>query len=203
MKKIAVVSKNRSILRFIELEAISCGVESELFSSPPRDLSKFFLVFLDLDSGQTWGAVSAENIVGISADRNEHRDLRVLRWPVDIDELRSLILNGRSKDALSKESFDISDERALCLDDDEKSVSLGGELYFLSEYEFRVFKALCEKAEVAVSREELNALLGAREGNISDVYICHLRRKLEKGGERRIIHTVRGKGYMTHYKVKK
>jgi DNA-binding response OmpR family regulator len=29
-----------------------------------------------------------------------------------------------------------------------------------------------------------------------DVYIGYLRRKLEEGGERRLIHTVRGVGYV-------
>ena len=32
--------------------------------------------------------------------------------------------------------------------------------------------------------------------NVVDVYIGYLRRKLEEGGERRLIHTVRGVGYV-------
>lgn len=32
--------------------------------------------------------------------------------------------------------------------------------------------------------------------NIVDVYVNYLKKKIEKGRERKLIHTVRGKGYM-------
>jgi two-component system response regulator MprA len=34
------------------------------------------------------------------------------------------------------------------------------------------------------------------ESNIIDVYIGYLRRKIDGDGERRLLHTVRGAGYM-------
>ena len=35
-----------------------------------------------------------------------------------------------------------------------------------------------------------------RESNVLDVYVRYLRRKLEAGGEPRLLHTVRGVGYV-------
>ena len=65
----------------------------------------------------------------------------------------------------------------------------------LSDYEMRLLVRLCRNNDEAVSREELNLLLGAESGNIADVYICRLRKKLEEGDGKRVIFTVRSKGY--------
>jgi UDP-N-acetylenolpyruvoylglucosamine reductase len=43
--------------------------------------------------------------------------------------------------------------------------------------------------------EELSALLNANESNEGQVYICHLRRKLEHAFGLRLIRTVRNWGY--------
>ena len=40
-------------------------------------------------------------------------------------------------------------------------------------------------------------LLEASDGNISDVYICRLRKKLEGNTKQRLIFTDRGEGYRT------
>jgi DNA-binding response OmpR family regulator len=34
------------------------------------------------------------------------------------------------------------------------------------------------------------------ETNIIDVYVNYLRRKIDSGGEKKLIHTVRGSGYV-------
>lgn len=34
------------------------------------------------------------------------------------------------------------------------------------------------------------------ETNIIDVYVSYLRRKIDGGGERRLLHTIRGAGYV-------
>ena len=65
----------------------------------------------------------------------------------------------------------------------------------LSDHEIKLLGRLCESSGESVSREELNRLLGADSGNIADVYICRLRRKLESGDGKRVIFTVRSAGY--------
>jgi DNA-binding response OmpR family regulator len=54
---------------------------------------------------------------------------------------------------------------------------------------------LYERAGEPVSREELSAVLSSSEGNMCDVYICKLRTKLESVSNRKLIYTVRSKGY--------
>ena len=71
----------------------------------------------------------------------------------------------------------------------------------LSPDEATVLKAL-SKAEGYVSRDDLNRLLGHEDkcGNLVDVYICRLRKKLEKVLGYRVISTVRGVGYKSERK---
>ena len=65
----------------------------------------------------------------------------------------------------------------------------------LSDHEIKLLGRLCESSGEPVSREELNRFLGADSGNIADVYICRLRRKLESGDSKRVLFTVRSAGY--------
>ena len=58
-----------------------------------------------------------------------------------------------------------------------------------------LLKLLCDNANEAVSREDMNKLFGAEDGNIAEVYICKLRKKLEEPLGKRLIYTVRSKGY--------
>lgn len=66
----------------------------------------------------------------------------------------------------------------------------------LSETEYRVLALLCEHRGETVERKKLYSLLGAEDGNMGDVYICHLRRKIDNKLGLKLIYTVRGKGYM-------
>lgn len=205
MKEIAIVTKDKRLERFIELEVLSCGAEARTFSSMPKDTAGFFLVFADLDGIQINASRLEERIVGISADasdiHSDIRELRILARPVDIVKLRRLILHG-IQSVTEPTSMDMTPsltEKTMLFDESERTVTLCGEDILLSDYEFRILKTLSENAGESVSREELSALIGASEGNMCDVYICRLRKKLERDGERKIIHTVRGKGYMTRY----
>lgn len=83
---------------------------------------------------------------------------------------------------------------------DGKNALVGEERITLSANEWAMLNMLCKAAERgdAVSREELGSAMGHEVdegGNIVDVYICHLRRKIEEPFGRRLIFTVRGFGY--------
>ena len=66
----------------------------------------------------------------------------------------------------------------------------------LSENEHKVLKLLCDNRGEIVEREQIYSLLGAEEGNMGDVYICHLRKKIDNKLGLKLIYTIRGKGYM-------
>lgn len=78
----------------------------------------------------------------------------------------------------------------------DKAAIWGDQLIPLSDNEYKVLSLLCENRREVVERERIYAELGAEEGNMGDVYICHLRKKLDNKLGLKLIYTVRGKGYM-------
>ncbi len=69
----------------------------------------------------------------------------------------------------------------------------------LTRREFDLLEALARNAGIVLSRERLLELVWGydweTDGNVVDVFVSYLRRKLESGGEPRIVHTVRGVGF--------
>ncbi len=93
-------------------------------------------------------------------------------------------------------SSDDGNERHLTVDK-ESMTAIYGEMKFpLSEYEYKTLSLLCEKRGEVVSREDIARLLQFDSGNMGDVYICHLRKKIDNTLGIKLITTVRGKGYM-------
>lgn len=80
-------------------------------------------------------------------------------------------------------------------------VSVGGRQIALTPREWALFECLWQKRGTLVPKETLWAALcavrsdGSPTANTLEVYICHLRKKLEKPVARRLIVTVRGQGY--------
>ena len=78
----------------------------------------------------------------------------------------------------------------------DKAAIWGDRLIPLSDNEYKVLSLLCKSRREVVDRESIYAELGAEDGNMGDVYICHLRKKLDNKLGIKLIYTVRGKGYM-------
>jgi two-component system response regulator PrrA len=70
----------------------------------------------------------------------------------------------------------------------------------LTKREFDLLAVLAENAGVVLSRQRLLELVWGYDfdvdTNVADVFISYLRRKLERDGLPRVIHTVRGIGYV-------
>jgi two-component system response regulator PrrA len=70
----------------------------------------------------------------------------------------------------------------------------------LTRREFELLTTLTDHIGVVLTREQLlEQVWGynfATDTNVVDVFVSYLRRKLESGGEPRLIHTVRGIGYV-------
>ena len=66
--------------------------------------------------------------------------------------------------------------------------------------EFRLIEHLCRNQRVVLSRPQIREAVWGLDAdttsNVVDVYVRYLRNKLEAGGESRLIHTVRGVGYV-------
>jgi DNA-binding response OmpR family regulator len=76
----------------------------------------------------------------------------------------------------------------------------GGRVVGLSAREYALLEYLAHRAGQIVSRTELwdHAYDEAAEpgSNVLDVHISHLRRKIDDGSDRKLIHTRRGQGYV-------
>lgn len=88
----------------------------------------------------------------------------------------------------------------LVLDRDTKQVKRAGEEIKLSSKEFMVLECLMRNKNIVMSRQQIeqNAWNYDFEGgsNVIDVYIRYLRKKIDAKYEKKLIHTVRGVGYV-------
>ena len=88
----------------------------------------------------------------------------------------------------------------LALDPSTHEVRRGRRVVPLTRREFDLLALFLDNPGTVLARERLlTEAWGFRspvETNAIDVYVGYLRRKLEEGGEPRLIHTVRGVGYV-------
>jgi DNA-binding response OmpR family regulator len=88
----------------------------------------------------------------------------------------------------------------LRLNPDTHEVFRGSRSLELTAREFELLEHLMRNERIVVSRQALlDEVWGYHpfaETNTVDVFISNLRRKLESGGEPRLLHTVRGAGYV-------
>lgn len=88
----------------------------------------------------------------------------------------------------------------LTLNPDTRDVSRGDRQLDLTAREFELLEFLLRNQKLVISRERLLEEVWGYDPtsmtNTIDVFISNLRRKLEEGGETRILHTKRGAGYV-------
>jgi DNA-binding response OmpR family regulator len=88
----------------------------------------------------------------------------------------------------------------LRLNPASREVYRGDRLVELTSREFELLEHLMRNERLVVSRQALlDEVWGYHpfaETNTVDVFVSNLRRKLEAGGEPRLLHTVRGTGYV-------
>ncbi|MEV0294099.1 response regulator transcription factor [Nocardia sp. NPDC050710] len=86
------------------------------------------------------------------------------------------------------------------LDRGGRRVSANGRPVELTKREFDVLAVLADNAGIVLTREQiLSAVWGydfTTDTNVVDVFVSYLRRKLEANGVPRVLHTVRGVGFV-------
>ena len=86
----------------------------------------------------------------------------------------------------------------LSVDPTNRTVRRGERVVALTAREFMLLQVLLRRRGQVLSRELLlqEVWQGERSSsNVVEVYVRYLRQKLEAGGERRLLHTARGRGY--------
>ena len=202
-KHIAVVSKHREISMFFELEALACGCSVRVFTAPPQDISEFDFVVVDLDTGYCFSQNDMCQIAAVCRGKKT-MDMRhfdyVWDWPLSIETVREAYDGG----ALVKNSDAVipSEKSTIyLLPEKDHTIVYRNQTIGLTESEWIVLKLLADRFGATVSREELSTLFEGTKGNVADVHICHLRKKLEAPFGIRLIETVRGKGYVLKAKI--
>ncbi len=197
--KIAVISQNTELLNFYRAELLYRGFEAYLFSSFADIKDGYIMCIVDTDSCKSFGEIDCTTVsISSRFETQISKSSCLLAWPTkisDIDKLFNNLLFGDKPTASS------NDDISIIADDTKQTVLINGRLIGLTANEFAIIKELCLAEGKTVKRERIMEMLEADSGNISEVYIHHLRKKLERDGKR-LIFTERGVGYYTHLRLK-
>lgn len=135
----------------------------------------------------------SDRVYGLDLGANDY-----LIKPFSFDELAARVrMITRDSKGNSTNIFTVGD---LTVDVKSREVKRGGMKIDLSAREYSILEALIRNAGTVMTREKIESSVWNYdyEGgtNVIDVYIRYLRKKLDDGFETKLIHTVRGVGYI-------
>jgi two-component system response regulator MprA len=135
-----------------------------------------------------------DRVAGLDAGADDY-----LVKPFAVDELLARVraLLRRYESPTSAAVMSIGD---LSMDVNKREVKRGSKVLDLTKTEFDLLHILLEQQDIVLSREYLYEHIWGYNFETNskslDVYIGYLRRKLDDSGEEKLLHTVRGVGYV-------
>jgi two-component system response regulator ArlR len=218
--RILVIEDEKQIARFIELELIHEGYQVERETDGRTGLQKaeqnrYDLIILDImlpglngievcRRVRQFSAVPiiiltakddvASKVMGLDVGADDY-----LTKPFAIEELlaRIRVIIRRESNQLTSPKFIVAD---LSLDLISYQVYRAGKLLELTKKEFELLHYLMKNQGIVLSRDQIMAQVWGYDylgdTNNVDVYIKYLRKKIDDPYENKLIHTVRGFGYM-------
>lgn len=135
----------------------------------------------------------SDRVQGLDAGANDY-----LVKPFSFEELMARVrAMTRATSGNLTNVFTASD---LTLDLDRHLVTRLGKEISLTAKEFSVLEYMMRNKNIVLSREKIENHIWNFDyeggSNVVDVYIRYLRRKIDDGFEEKLLHTIRGSGYM-------
>jgi DNA-binding response OmpR family regulator len=135
----------------------------------------------------------SDRILGLDSGANDY-----LIKPFALEELEArLRVLLRNQSGSTKNQLSVAD---LVMDLSTQSVTRGGREITLSAKEYALLEYMLHNTGIILSREKIENHIWNfdYEGgtNVVDVYISYLRKKIDGGCDKKLIHTVRGRGYV-------
>ena len=139
-----------------------------------------------------------DRVAGLQAGADDY-----LVKPFAVEELvarlRALLRRSEAEEATVERTgaLEVGD---LVVDPAGRAVTRGGRPVELTRREFELIEVFARNPGIVLERDRLLELVWgydwAADTNVVDVFVSYLRRKLEAGGEPRMIETVRGVGFV-------
>ena len=138
-------------------------------------------------------SATSDKVTGLNAGADDY-----LAKPFEFEELiarvRALLRRGQATEAAVLRVGDVE------LDLTKRSVKRAGQVIQLTNKEFALLEYFMRKVDRVLTRTQIGEhvwdLNFDPASNVIDVYVSMLRRKIDKGFENPLIHTIIGTGYM-------
>ena len=221
MERILIVEDEEKLARFLELELKHEGyhVEKTFDGRTGLEMAEsgaFDLILLDVMLPRLSGLellrrlrrsdetpvimltardAVMDKVTGLDMGANDY-----ITKPFEIEELLARIRAALRKRAPKTEPDELLISGKLTLDPARYAVSWDGNKLTLPNREFELLRALMQNRAIVLSRERLLEQVWGYEyfgeTNVVDVYIRYLRQKIDDSFGVKLIHTVRGVGYV-------
>lgn len=222
MEKILIVEDELKISRIIDLQLKYAGYDTDFAYDGSEALDKvrlnhYDLILMDVMMPKTDGITACNAIKRINPDmkiimltaKDDINDVisgldsgadDYVTKPFVFEELLARIRANIRKKANTTPTSEIMMFEDLLINSVTFEVTRAGKLVELSKTEFDLLKHLIINKGIVLTREQiLNKVWGYDyygSLNIVDVYIKYLRDKIDRDFDRKLIQTIRGRGYV-------
>ncbi|NNG15555.1 MAG: response regulator transcription factor [Gemmatimonadales bacterium] len=137
----------------------------------------------------------ADRVLGLETGADDYL-VKPFAFPELVARIQALLRRGRPESVLKLQAGDLNVDLVT------RTVTRGGQTLSLTAREFELLEYLVRHQGHAVSREMLARDVWKVEpgltplDNVIDVQMSRLRRKIDQGCPRKLIHTLRGVGFM-------
>lgn len=189
-------------------QAALCGLQATAVTEPselPAQMPvQTRVLVLDLDERQGISVPGQVRVLGLCRDpealplRTRRMASIIFRRPFSMADFRrelSFAAASCEQRAQQPTTDQVTTDAAVKLLPDSRAALVDGEQIPLSQKEYDLLSLLISCGEAGASTEQIDLCVGAGNTNQGQVYVCHLRKKLERTPGVRRIQTVRGWGY--------